>query len=295
MQKVKPDEGYCAFQTILGVRLMKYLVTGANGYIGQGVVSKLLELGAEVIATDFHTEGVDSRAERIDANIFELEDPFEYFGQPDVLIHLAWRDGFKHSSDNHMLDLPNHYQFIEKLCRAGIKKVCVMGSMHEIGFMEGCIKENTPCAPQSLYGISKNALRQAVFLLAKETGTMVQWLRGYYIVGNTHAGCSIFSKITTAAEAGEKTFPFTMGQNQYDFTDYDLFCSQVAKACTQDEVLGIIECCTGRPMKLAERVEKFIEENGYDIKLAYGTFPDRPYDSKAVWGDNTKIDKIMEQ
>ena len=46
-------------------------------------------------------------------------------------------------------------------------------------------------------------------------------------------------------------------------------------------------------MKLADRVEKFIEDNGYSISLAYGTFPDRPYDSKAVWGDNTKIDKIL--
>ena len=61
----------------------------------------------------------------------------------------------------------------------------------------------------------------------------------------------------------------------------------------QDEVLGIIECCTGKPMKLADRVEKFITDNGYSISLAYGTFPDRPYDSKAVWGDSRKIDKIL--
>ena len=40
-------------------------------------------------------------------------------------------------------------------------------------------------------------------------------------------------------------------------------------------------------------VEKFIKENGYDIELAYGTFPDRPYDSKAIWGNPTRIQKIM--
>ena len=37
----------------------------------------------------------------------------------------------------------------------------------------------------------------------------------------------------------------------------------------------------------------FIKENGYKIKLDYGKFPDRPYDSKAVWGDDKKIRKIM--
>ena len=29
------------------------------------------------------------------------------------------------------------------------------------------------------------------------------------------------------------------------------------------------------------------------IKLKYGAFPDRPYDSKAVWGDSRKIEAIM--
>lgn len=272
---------------------MKYLVTGANGYMGQGIVKRMLDNGLDVVATDFHTDGVDSRAKKIDANLFEIEDPYTFFDKPDVVLHLAWRDGFRHASENHMKDLANHYIFIEKLCNAGIRKIAVLGSMHEVGFFEGCIKEDTPCNPQSLYGIAKNALRQATFLIAKSSNVKVQWLRGYYIVGNTHAGCSIFSKITSAEEANDETFPFTTGQNQYDFTDYDVFCEQVVMSVMQDEVLGVIECCSGKPMKLADRVEKFIADNGYKIKLAYGTFPDRPYDSKAVWGDSTKIDKIM--
>lgn len=41
---------------------MKILVTGANGYIGQGVVKAILDSGNEVIATDFSTQYVDERA-----------------------------------------------------------------------------------------------------------------------------------------------------------------------------------------------------------------------------------------
>lgn len=58
-------------------------------------------------------------------------------------------------------------------------------------------------------------------------------------------------------------------------------------------ITGIINICSGRPEKLAERVERFIAENGYKIKLKYGAFPDRPYDSKAVWGDSRKIEAVM--
>lgn len=146
---------------------MKILVTGANGYLGQGVVKALLDNGHSVVAADFKTNYVDDRAEKMDCDLFSVEDPYTYFGKPDVLLHLAWRD--------------------------------------------------------------------------------------------------------------------------------DDFCAQVAAVVGQDEINGIINICSGKPEKLADRVERFIKENGYAIKLKYGAFPDRPYDSKAVWGDNKKITQIMNE
>ena len=274
---------------------MKILITGANGYIGKGVVKQMHADGMQVIATDFNMDTPEAGVIYKEGDIFQLEDPYEYFERPDVVLHLAWRDGFVHNSISHMEDLPKHYKFLQKLIKSGISKICVLGSMHEVGFYEGSIDENTPCNPQSLYGISKNALRNAVELLAKENGTIFQWIRGFYIVGNTSAGCSIFSKITQAAEEGKREFPFTRGVNQYDFIDYDEFCTQVSAVAEQNDINGIINCCTGTPMRLAERVEAFISENHYDIQLQYGAFPDRPYDSKAIWGNNKKISEIMQE
>ena len=272
---------------------MKILVTGANGYLGQGIVKCLLDEGCEVVATDFNCTKVDSRAQIKSCNIFDIEKPFEFFERPDVLLHLAWRDGFVHYSDNHIDDLPKHYSFIKTIAGEGIKQIVVMGSMHEIGFFEGSINENTPCNPITPYGIGKNALRELVQIVCKQKNIVFQWLRGYYIVSNSIYGSSIFSKITVAAEEGKKLFPFTLGQNQYDFIDYDDFCKQVAAVVEQKQEQGIINICSGRPQKLADRVERFIKENNYDIKLQYGAFPDRPYDSKAIWGDDRKIKKIL--
>ena len=273
---------------------MKVLVTGANGYLGQGIVKALLDMGTEVIAADFKTDNVDSRAKRMPGDLFSYEDPYEYYEEPDVLLHLAWRDGFVHYSDAHIEDLPKHFKFLKQFSVSGVKKIAVMGSMHEIGFYEGCIDENTPCNPVTPYGISKNALRELTKLLCEKEGKTFQWLRGYYIVGTSIYGSSIFSKIVQAVNEGKKEFPFTMGQNKFDFLDYDDFCKEVAAAVMQDEVNGIINICSGRPEKLADRVERFIKENGFDIKLKYGAFPDRPYDSKEVWGDGTKIQKILD-
>jgi len=272
---------------------MRILVTGANGYLGSGIVEAILNSGNEVIATDFEVDHIDDRAEKKACNLFEVENPYEYFGKPDALLHLAWRDGFVHYSNAHIDDLPSHFTFIKKMVKTGCKHIAGMGSMHEIGFFEGSINENTPCHPTTPYGIGKNALRDLTAMVCKQNNCVFQWMRGYYIVGNSKFGSSIFSKITAAVEEGKKEFPFTLGQNQYDFIDYPNFCVQVATVVTQSQEQGIINICSGRPEKLADRVERFIKENNYDIKLQYGMFPDRPYDSRAIWGDSSKIEKIM--
>ncbi len=272
---------------------MKILVTGANGYLGSGIVKRLLDDEMDVIATDYKVDHIDKRATIKECDLFLIENPFEYFEQPDVILHMAWRNGFVHNNPSHIIDLPKHYEFICKILDGGCKHIAIMGTMHEVGFFEGSIKEETPTHPESLYGISKDALRNISSLLCKNAGAIFQWLRGYYIVGNSKYGSSIFSKISAAEEKKQKLFPFTSGINQWDFIDYDEFCRQTAATIEQEQINGIINICHGRPEKLADRVEKFIEENHYKIKLDYGKFPDRPYDSKAVWGDNSKIKMIM--
>lgn len=58
------------------------MVTGANGYIGRHVVEALLDMGHEVIASDFSFEGVDERAKHETTPIFSgEEDLYEKLGK----------------------------------------------------------------------------------------------------------------------------------------------------------------------------------------------------------------------
>lgn len=270
------------------------LVTGAGGYIGRHVVQSLLKRDLEVKVLDVRFEGVDERAERVNIDLFSGDpDIYNQMGCPDVVLHMAWRDGFTHNSSAHLDDLAKHYHLIENLYLGGLKQLAVMGTMHEIGYWEGPIDENSPCSPASLYGIAKNALREAAVLSANAHQAILQWIRAYYIVGDDKFGNSIFSKLLAAAEEGKKTFPFTTGKNLYDFISVRDLADQIAAVLDQDEVTGIINACTGRPMSLAERVEAYIAENSLDVALDYGAYPDRPYDSPGVWGDATKIQQIL--
>lgn len=272
------------------------VVTGAAGYIGRHVVKELLDRGFSVVAVDFSHKDIDERAIFSDVSIFsEDKDVYEQLGKPDLCIHLAWKDGFIHDSNAHMENLSKHFTFINSMINGGCKNIAVMGTMHEVGFWEGMIQAETPCTPLSQYGIAKNALRQSLMQLVKSKDVNFYWLRAFYIMGDDYKNSSIFSKILAATRDGKTVFPFTTGQNKYDFIDVSELAKQIVVASTQEEYTGIINVCSGKPVSLAEKVEEFIAKNQLKISLQYGAFPERAYDSRLIYGDNTIISAIMEK
>ena len=276
------------------LKMKLIFVTGANGYIGSHVVKHLLDKGAEVIAADITLGHVDSRAEQIECDIFTT--PLEVILKnkvPDACLHLVGKDGFCHSSVEHLKMLPLHYAFFQQLARYGVKQLAVMGSMHEVGCFEGAIDENTPCDPLSLYGIAKNALRQSAQLLCREKNMIFQWLRGFYVLGDDMRNNSVFTKILAAASRGEREFPFVSGEPHFDFIHVEELAEQISAAILQWEISGIINCCSGKAVSFRETAENFIREHKLDISLQFGSFPDRIYDSSAVWGDDSKIRRIL--
>jgi nucleoside-diphosphate-sugar epimerase len=272
---------------------MRIMVTGADGYIGRGVVTQLLGAGHEVVACGYSAPDVPPSG-NLTVRVGDVFDPtFSFESLPNALLHLAWRNGFRHNDVSHLEDLPRHYEFIGRALDAGVPRIAVMGSMHEVGYHEGAVTDDTPCNPTTPYGVAKNALRQLTGELCRQRGAKMQWLRGFYLVSADGRGSSVFAKLVQADREDKVEFPFTSGRNAYDFLPYDEFCRQVVAVVTQDEVCGIINVCSGRPVALGDYIEGFIRRNDLKIRLAYGKYPDRPYDSPAIWGDDAKIRKIL--
>jgi len=280
--------------------MKKVLVTGGAGYIGRHVVNELLRRGFLVCVNDLQIDNEDPKIEYSHADIFSGDpDVYNALGRPDLLIHMAWEQGFVHDAQIHMDHLPAHKKFLKDMAEGGCREIAVMGSMHEVGLFEGAVTADTSCEPRSLYGISKNSLRKSIMAEAIRLGFSLYWLRGFYIYGDDIRGSSIFAKLMQAAAEGKTVFPFTTGQNRFDFIHIDELALQIVSVATQGlrgtekPVTGIINVCSGKPVDLAKKVEDFIIENGLDIKLQYGAFPDRPYDNNAIWGDDTLIRSIL--
>jgi nucleoside-diphosphate-sugar epimerase len=269
---------------------MKIFVTGANGFIGRRVTEALVNKGGiEVQACIMpnqmpHT--LLNGAEIIKLDLFSLDaEAWKIQLQDvDILLHLAWNGGFNHHDKTHFDNMIAHFDFMSHVMQAGVKRLSVAGTMHEIGYHVGPVSSATPCNPLNPYGIAKNFLRQASFDLAKKMNQELQWLRFYYITGDDEFSNSIFSKLMKANKEGKKKFPLNSGEMLYDFIDIRDLAQQIANTIVGSET-GILNCASGKPLSLRTRVELFIQENNLDLSPEYNVFPTRVYDSMAIWAE----------
>lgn len=274
--------------------MKKILITGSSGYIGKHIVSELTKHNFEIYCIDRNPPTQNSKIKYMKGDIFKLPiQTYSKLGKFDICLHLAWQDGFNHASSSHLKNWFSHYLFLTKLIEHGIKHITVLGSMHEVGYWHGPVNEHTQTNPLSYYALAKNSLRQAleIYLIGKKI--IFQWVRGFYIYGDDIENQSLFTRITQMEIKGEKYFPFTSGLNKYDFIHIDEFSKQICATVSQNVINGIINCSSGKAISLKKKVSEFLRENRYKIKPKFGAFQSRSYDSPAIWGDVTKINKIM--
>lgn len=279
--------------------MKRVVVTGANGYIGSHVVAELMKFPNEfsVVAAGRSNENLPKETDFVYFDLIrdaEDEGVYNKLGSPEICVHLAWRDGFQHNALSHITDFPKHFLFLKNLAEHGTNQLAVAGSFREYGSVNGMVNESREVKPNNYYTLSKMMLKDALEI-ALDKNICLQWLRPFTVYGDDKRNQSILSKIIQWESEGKTSFPFTDGNEEYDYISvYDL-AKQITAIISQNEIDGVIDCCSGKPTRLGDHVEKFIEENGFTIRPEYGAFPRRRYDSPVIYGDRTKIDKILKR
>lgn len=281
---------------------MKISVTGATGFIGNHVIEKLLEYDGDiqVIAASRNAEKAKSckwfskvRYLSCDLNAVP-EDCFQYFGKPDALIHLAW-EGLPNYKDlfHFEKNLYADYFFLKNMIEQGLKDVTVTGTCFEYGMQSGALHEDMETKPDNPYGLAKDTLRKFLEQLQKKSDFHLKWIRLFYMYGKSQNPNSIFSQLDRALQNNETVFNMSGGEQLRDYLPVEKVAEYIVRIALQNDVTGIINCCSGTPISIRKLIEDYLEEKKKSINLNLGYYPYPDYEPMAFWGDISKLKKVL--
>lgn len=284
--------------------MQKVLVTGATGFIGNYVVEELLRRNLFVVTSSVDEEKASQKNWYNKTNYRPLdlkqlnlkENYFEFFGRPDIVIHLSW-EGLPNYKDNFhtQQNLPVHKTFLENLIRNGLKNLNVTGTCFEYGMQEGRLSENMPSLPENEYGRAKNELRLYIEELSRNYTFEYKWIRLFYLYGKGQNPKSLLSQLQQAIDNKDETFNMSGGEQVRDFLPVEKAAEYIVDIALQTMVSGIINCCSGEPVTVKQLVQRYLQEKKVTIHLNLGYYPYPDYEPMHFWGDNDKIKKIIHE
>jgi dTDP-6-deoxy-L-talose 4-dehydrogenase (NAD+) len=275
---------------------MKILVTGTNGFVGRHILNVLRATSHEIIATSRSEKCVVDDVPYIACDLNEKKNSFfQHFCSPDAIIHLAWEGLPNYNELFHIeRNLGTSYRFLKQMIESGTRNITVIGTCFEYGLQNGCLSEDLPLVPNTTYAVAKNTLRIFLEELRKKTPFDFKWIRLFYMYGEGQSKNSILEQLKTALQRGDKTFNMSGGEQLRDYLPIETVAENIVKIALQNDVQGIINNASGKPISIRRFVEEFLLQDGKSIALNLGYYPYTTYEPMAFWGDIQKLQTIIQ-
>ena len=251
---------------------MRYLVTGAAGFIGSHLAEALLEQGHEVLGVDCFTDYYDpalkeENARALDVRRLDLaSDELDLAGL-DGVFHLAGQPGVRSFGDVFDVYLRRNVlasqRLFEAAARDGVRVVFASSSSVYGAPAVFPTPEQAEARPLSPYGITKLACEHLARAYGESFGLDVVVLRYFNAFGPRQRPDMAFTRIAFALAEGRPFDLYGDGLQSRSFTYVDDVVAATAAAmergagtynvgggteATLQETIAILERLAGRPL-----------------------------------------------
>jgi UDP-glucuronate 4-epimerase len=273
---------------------MRYVVTGAAGFIGSHLAERLVDDGHDVVGidcfTDYYNPSIKEENAR-DLNVRRLdlaEDPLDFDGI-DGVFHLAGQPGVRSFGDVFPLYLRRNLhasqRVFEAAARDGVRVVYASSSSIYGAAERYPTPEDTLPHPISPYGITKLACEQLADAYARHFGLEAVVLRYFNAFGPRQRPDMAFTRIATALAEGASFELYGDGAQSRSWTYVgDVVAATITameRGAGTYNVGGALEASMNESIELFERVSgRTLELRRHDAV---------PGDQQRTKADTTRI------
>lgn len=271
---------------------MKFLITGACGFIGSNLTEMLLKNGHEVVGVDAFTQNYPVQIKEANRKALKEFGKFELLSVDlleaplhdllediDVIFHLAGHPSVSNSwGDEFQTYVDRNIVLTQRLLRAAVEvetpkfvnssSSSIYGKVAKTPTIEG--DEKKPVSP---YGVTKLAAENLCTLFGKEYGLPTVSLRYFTVYGPRQRPDMAFNKIIKSGLEKSEFHLYGDGSQVRDFT----FVSDVAQAnllaaTSEVEPGSVFNIGGGSPVTMTYAIEKIQEILGVEILIEQESF-----------------------
>ena len=251
------------------------LVTGGAGFVGGGVVRRLLAAGARVtVLDDLFTgrpETVPAEVRFVEGSVTDREIVDRLVGEAELVFHMAARNiiaSTKNPRDDFATNIGGTLNVLMAARDAGTARVVYTGSTSVYGNPRTIpINEDDPIVPLSPYAVSKLGGEHYCLAFAESYGTPIAVVRYSNVYGEgqrpDNPYCGVVSKFFASAYEGRPLQVHGDGEQTRDFTYVD-------DAVDATLLAGIAPRAEGEVFNVGTGIETSVNELARRIGAAVG-------------------------
>ncbi len=268
---------------------MKALITGASGFIGGHLLSRLTSEGWDVVIArrGGTTGGVEQLLSCLES------------AKPDVVFHMAGLTRAVEAADLYEANVALSTRLLDAAaCLARPPVIVLAGSAAEYGQVAPenvPVVETHPCRPATDYAVSKYAQTLMALLRAK-AGVKVIVARIWNPVGPgmpPHLALASFAAQIAAIPPSGGELRVGNLEVERDFIDVrEVARLLAALGCHRQAVGQVINICSGRSWRLRQLVETMINIDGRAISVVPDPARMRAGETKILYGDTTRLAEL---
>ncbi len=273
---------------------MRYLITGASGFVGSRLVDRLVSAGDEVTGTYLGSAPrlPGARLREIDLSDAPALSAAVEQADPEVIIHLA---GLSHVGESWQA-IADHFRVnvlgTENLIRSAAGRRLVMASSAEVyGLVpadEQPLAEGRQLAPQSPYALTKAAAERLVL----PSGGIV--VRSFNIVGPGQAlnfALPAFAAQLAAIHSGRQTAALKVGNlgARRDFLHLDDAVDGYLAVATHGVAGEVYNLGSGESHSIGEMLERLVRVSGVEARIEIDPQRFRPVDLPLLQADASRL------